>query len=96
MSALLRHLPSGRPAKSCGVLANQSRPAGLKVKNINRASMARPRERPHNRAMSARDIIGAVDRQTDFVVAVFVATLFVTQPAAAQSPLSLSDAIARA
>ena len=46
--------------------------------------------------MSARDIIGALDREAHFVVAFLVATLFVALPAAAQSPLSLSDAIARA
>ncbi len=46
--------------------------------------------------MSARDITEALTRGTHLVVPLLVATLFVAVPAAAQSPLSLSDAIARA
>jgi outer membrane protein len=46
--------------------------------------------------MSARDIIEALKRETHLVVPVLVATLFMALPASAQSPLSLSEAIARA
>jgi len=46
--------------------------------------------------MSARDIIEALKRETHLVVPVLFATLFVALPASAQSPLSLSEAIARA
>jgi len=46
--------------------------------------------------MSARDIIEAFKPATHLVVPVLVATLFVALPASAQSPLSLSEAIARA
>jgi outer membrane protein TolC len=46
--------------------------------------------------MSARDIIEALEREARLVVPVLLATLFVALPASAQSPLSLSQAIARA
>ena len=47
--------------------------------------------------MSARDISEAIERhEAHFVVPVLFATLCVALPASAQSPLSLSDAIARA
>ncbi len=46
--------------------------------------------------MSARDIIEALTRGTHLVLPVFLATVFVALPAAAQSPLLLSEAIARA
>ena len=46
--------------------------------------------------MSTRHIIDALKRAARHVAAVLVASIFVTQPAAAQSPLSLSEAIARA
>jgi outer membrane protein len=46
--------------------------------------------------MSARDIIEALKREAHLVVPVLFATLFVALPASAQSPLSLSEAIARA
>ena len=46
--------------------------------------------------MSARDIIEALKRETHLVVPVLFVTLFVALPASAQSPLSLSEAIARA
>ena len=47
-------------------------------------------------AMSARDIIEALEREAHLVVPLLLATLFVALPASAQSPLSLSEAIARA
>ena len=46
--------------------------------------------------MSARDIIEALEREAHLVVPLLFATLFVALPASAQSPLSLSEAIARA
>src|SRR5215203_1306820 len=46
--------------------------------------------------MSARDIIETLEREARLIVAVLLATLGVTLPAFAQSPLSLSEAIARA
>ena len=46
--------------------------------------------------MIARDIIEALKREAHFVVPVLFATLSVALPASAQSPLSLSEAIARA
>jgi outer membrane protein TolC len=46
--------------------------------------------------MSATDIIEAFDREVHLVVLLLVATLLVALPASAQSPLSLSGAIARA
>ncbi len=46
--------------------------------------------------MSARDIVRALDRKAHLLVPVLFATLFVALPASAQSPLSLSEAIARA
>ena len=46
--------------------------------------------------MRARDIIEALEREAHLVVPVLFAALFVALPAAAQSPLSLSEAIARA
>ena len=46
--------------------------------------------------MSARDIIEALEREAHLVVPVLFATLCVALPASAQSPLSLSEAIARA
>jgi hypothetical protein len=47
-------------------------------------------------AKSARDIVKALERKAHLVVPVLFATLFVALPASAQSPLSLSEAIARA
>jgi outer membrane protein TolC len=46
--------------------------------------------------MTARDIIRALEREAHHVVPVLIAALSVAQPASAQSPLSLSEAIARA
>ena len=46
--------------------------------------------------MSARDIVEALEREARLVVPLLFATLFVALPASAQSPLSLSEAIARA
>lgn len=46
--------------------------------------------------MSESDNIGALERESHVLVAVLVATLLAALPASAQSPLSLSDAIARA
>jgi outer membrane protein TolC len=46
--------------------------------------------------MSARGIIESLEREAHLVVPVLVAILFVALPASAQSPLSLSEAIARA
>jgi outer membrane protein len=46
--------------------------------------------------MSARDYVEAFEREARLVVPVLVATLLVSLPVAAQSPLSLSEAIARA
>jgi outer membrane protein TolC len=46
--------------------------------------------------MSARDVLEALRREAYRVVSLFFVTLFVVLPASAQSPLSLSDAIARA
>jgi outer membrane protein TolC len=46
--------------------------------------------------MSDRDIIEALRREAHLAVPLLVATLFVALPASAQSPLSLSEAIARA
>jgi outer membrane protein len=46
--------------------------------------------------MSARDIIEALGREARLVVPLLFVTVFVALPASAQSPLSLSQAIARA
>jgi hypothetical protein len=46
--------------------------------------------------MRAREIIEALERKALLVIPVLFAALFVAVPAAAQSPLSLSEAIARA
>jgi outer membrane protein TolC len=46
--------------------------------------------------MSARDIIEALEREAHLAVPLLFAILFVALPASAQSPLSLSEAIARA
>ena len=46
--------------------------------------------------MSARDIIEAIEHETRLVVSVLFATLVLALPVSAQSPLSLSEAIARA
>jgi outer membrane protein TolC len=46
--------------------------------------------------MSARDIIEVLEHETRLVVSVVFATLFMALPVSAQSPLSLSEAIARA
>jgi outer membrane protein TolC len=46
--------------------------------------------------MSTRDIIEPLERLARLVVALLLATLLVALPASAQSPLSLSEAIARA
>jgi outer membrane protein len=46
--------------------------------------------------MSAGDIVEAREREAHLAVLVLLATLFVALPASAQSPLSLSEAIARA
>jgi outer membrane protein TolC len=46
--------------------------------------------------MNAKDIIEAFDREAHLVMLLIAATLLVALPASAQSPLSLSEAIARA
>src|SRR6187455_209891 len=46
--------------------------------------------------MSARDIIEALERETHLVLLLLFVILFAAVPASAQSPLSLSEAIARA
>jgi outer membrane protein TolC len=46
--------------------------------------------------MSARVIVEAIDRETRLVLSVLFATLLAALPVSAQSPLSLSEAIARA
>ncbi len=46
--------------------------------------------------MSARGIVEALEREAHLVVPLLLATLFVALPASAQSPLPLSEAIARA
>jgi outer membrane protein TolC len=48
------------------------------------------------RPTSARGIIEALEREAHLVAPLLLATLFVALPASAQSPLSLSEAIARA
>jgi outer membrane protein TolC len=46
--------------------------------------------------MSARDIIEVLEREAHLAMPLLFAILFVALPASAQSPLSLSEAIARA
>ena len=46
--------------------------------------------------MSARHIVEALEHEAHLVVPLLLATLLVALPASAQSPLSLSEAIARA
>ena len=58
--------------------------------------MASQHALPQNPVMSARDIIAAFERAAHLVVPLLVALLCVVVSASAQSPLSLSEAIARA
>ncbi len=93
----------GRPAKFSGPSAKQSGLAGVAVKNFNRAGIASQSKVPQNRSCHERKRSPSRPSSArltssfhSLVVPLLVVTLFLALPASAQSPLSLSQAIARA
>jgi outer membrane protein len=88
-------MTTGHTAKFRGGSAKRSRVVGLVVKNFGRVSMASESRAVQNRSMNANAIIAAL-RSELLGPAVLWAIFGVAHPAFAQSPLSLSDAVARA
>ena len=89
-------MTTGHTAKFCGGSAKRSPVVGLAVKNFGRVSMASETRAVQNRSMNATAIIAALRSEVLPLPAVLLALLCVVHPAFAQSPLSLSDAVARA